>query len=157
MGNSMFRGAENFTNSDILLSWDTANVQNFSWMFYGAKLFDGSNLLPSTWDTSSAEDMRFMFSYAENFNNDISKNWNTSNVKYMNSMFEGTKKFNQPIGELWNVANVVNMSHMFQNTEAFNQPLWAWKPQLMTGNQVSAEQKSGGLQTQGMFSGATAF
>ena len=63
-------------------------------------------------DTSNVTDMRQMFYFAMNFNQDIS-GWDTSSVTTMEYMFMGAKSFNQPIGK-WNVSNVTaDMTFMF--------------------------------------------
>ena len=51
-----------------------------------------------------------MFSYAEEFNQDISS-WDTSNAVYMTYMFDNAFRFNQPIGN-WDVSNVEDDSYV---------------------------------------------
>nr|WP_307925850.1 BspA family leucine-rich repeat surface protein [Mycoplasmopsis bovis] len=56
------------------------------------------------------------FSYAENFNQDLS-NWKTSNVTDMSVTFFNAKKFNSPLDK-WDTSNVekyainVSMAHL---------------------------------------------
>ena len=52
-----------------------------------------------------------MFSFSENFNQDIGK-WNVSNVTNMRSMFFGSEKFNSNIGN-WDTSKVTNMKRLF--------------------------------------------
>ncbi|WP_434325701.1 BspA family leucine-rich repeat surface protein [Mycoplasma leachii] len=74
-----FRGNKN-EFIDGIQHWDTSNVTDMSFMFYGAENF---NQDISTWDTSNVTYMYGMFAYAENFNKDIS-DWDVSNVKNFN-------------------------------------------------------------------------
>ncbi|QQY78412.1 DUF285 domain-containing protein [Mycoplasma mycoides subsp. capri] len=69
------------------------------------------------WNTSNVTDMSYMFYGAEKFNQDISK-WNTSNVENMSFMFSGCRCFNQNISN-WDVSRVINISYMFEATNSF--------------------------------------
>ena len=59
-------------NSDISF-WDTSNVTNMSYMFYGSSF----NQDIGGWDVSSVTNMSYMFSGASSFNQDIG-GWDTS-------------------------------------------------------------------------------
>ncbi|WP_230453473.1 DUF285 domain-containing protein [Mycoplasma capricolum] len=65
--------------------WNTSNVTNMEYMFYGAKNF---NQPIGNWNTSNVTNMEHMFDDAVSFNQDLSK-WNTSKV---------INKHNQNIG-----------------------------------------------------------
>ena len=78
----------------------------------------------SQWDTSRVTNMRSLFRYGEDFNEDIGS-WNVANVTTMEGMFSHASSFNQPL-EQWNVANVTTMREMFHGASAFNQPLGQW-------------------------------
>ena len=78
----------------------------------------------SSWDTSGVTNMRRLFIYAEEFNDDIG-NWDVSNVTNMSAMFSFRGSFNQDIGS-WDVSNVTDMSNMFLGTNSFNQDISKW-------------------------------
>ena len=79
----------------------------------------------SAWDTSQVTDMKELFNYCTNFNDNID-GWNVDKVTTMNSMFYGASTFNQNIGN-WNVDNVNDMYSMFGNASAFNGNISQWK------------------------------
>ena len=66
------------------INFNTPNLKNTSFMFYGCYDFN-SNVFLS--DTSKVEDMAFMFSNCINFNKNIK--FDTSRVKTMRYMFAG--------------------------------------------------------------------
>ena len=78
----------------------------------------------SKWNVSSVTNMQQMFGAAESFNQDIG-NWDVSNVTNMSVMFNYANSFNQDIGN-WDVSNVTNMSDMFSYTKSFNQDIGNW-------------------------------
>ncbi|WP_434343644.1 BspA family leucine-rich repeat surface protein [Mycoplasma sp. 06067-C1-B144P-99-0482-3] len=86
-------------------------ITNLSGAFSQLKSSSVKNL--DKWDTSNVKNMRYMFIYADKFNQDIS-NWNTSNVTNMEHMFYGADAFNQDISN-WNVNNVTKWSHFNWN------------------------------------------
>ncbi|EOA07442.1 Hypothetical protein, predicted lipoprotein, DUF285 family [Mycoplasma yeatsii 13926] len=110
-----------------LENWNTSNVTNMKYMFYGAHNF---NQPLNNWNTSNVTDMKYMFYESHNFNQPLN-NWNTSNVTDMGWMFSGAKSFNQPIDK-WNTSNVTNMGHMFSRAKNFNQPLSNWNTSNVT-------------------------
>nr|WP_307917652.1 BspA family leucine-rich repeat surface protein [Mycoplasmopsis bovis] len=60
------------------------------------------------------------FSYAENFNQDLS-NWKTSNVTDMSVTFFNAKKFNSPLNK-WDTSNVEQICNQcFYGASEFNQ------------------------------------
>ena len=105
----------------------------------------------STWDTSKVTDMSFMFSQANDFNQNIS-GWDTSKVTDMENMFFQTAAFNQDISA-WDVSSVLNMKDMFQQATAINQDLNAWDVSSVTdmnnmfGDALSFNQDIGGWNT----------
>jgi surface protein len=78
----------------------------------------------SQWDTSKVTNMKELFRYNKDFNDDISR-WNVANVTTMYAMFYGASSFNQPL-EQWNVSNVTNMYGMFCCASSFDQPIEQW-------------------------------
>ena len=66
----------------------------------------------SEWNTSLVTNMKELFAYKKEFNDDISK-WNVSSVTNMDSMFYNTP-FNGDISG-WNVSSVKYMGGMFDD------------------------------------------
>ena len=100
---------------------------NFSTYEYNAlpNLTKVPNFLPS-----NITDIEDLFSYAANFNQDISM-WNVSSVTNISYTFSGATSFNQLLNN-WNVSNVTNMESMFDNATSFNQPLSNWNVSNVT-------------------------
>ena len=82
----------------------------------------------SKWNTSLVTNMKELFQYKGDFNDDISK-WNVSNVTDMSYMFMKS----QFIGDIsgWNVSSVTNMGGMFMNTP-FNGDISGWNVSSFT-------------------------
>jgi surface protein len=123
----MFYGCGVLNSPANIGSWNTQNVQNMSYLFYGAHAF---NQPIGNWNTQNVRDMTGMFRETRVFNQPIG-NWNTQNVTLMNQMFLRAEAFNQPIGN-WNTQNVSNMASMFGETPAFNQPIGKWDTENVT-------------------------
>jgi len=108
--------------------WGSLEWTSMASAFFGCNNLAGqANDVP---DLSIVEDMTNMFSYATNFNQDIS-NWNTQNITSMRSLFTHAKNFNQDISN-WNVSNVTNMSKLFSGATNFNQPIGNWITNSLT-------------------------
>ena len=113
----MFNGARAF-NGDIS-NWSVSTVTDMNRMFSGSAFNDNLSL----WDVSSVTDMSAMFAYAASFNQSLD-DWDVSSVTDMNSMFLGTTAFNGNLSS-WKVSSVINTSGMFADS-VFNQPLNDW-------------------------------
>ena len=100
---------------------DLSQVTDMYRMFTFAFEFNGDI---STWNTSSVTSMSNMFSYASAFNKDIS-DWDTSSVTSMSSMFINAIEFNQDIST-WNTSSVTSMSYMFYHADEFNGDISTW-------------------------------
>ena len=110
-------------NKKIKLSnIDISKVDDFSELFMDSRRYDFSGI--ENWNVSNVRNMSGMFSYAVEFNGNISL-WDTSKVEDMSEMFEGAKYFNQNIGN-WNVSKVMDMSGMFNYAVSFNQDISLW-------------------------------
>lgn len=121
---------------------DTSNITDMSYLF-GHRMITINELLNpderknrvnfdgiEKWDVSKVTNMEGMFSWATQFNSDLSQ-WDISNVTDMSRMFRGAKKFNSDISQ-WNVSNVTNMSRMFSGASNFNSDLSQWKVSKVT-------------------------
>ncbi|MCB4807494.1 BspA family leucine-rich repeat surface protein [Tamlana sp. 62-3] len=121
MFNGCYRLKGNYTDRP-----DTSNVNDMSYMFYGAQSF---NEYIANWDISNVTNMENMFFNAYNFNQDLG-NWNVSNVINMSNLFTNARSFNQNIGN-WNVSKVTSMSSMFEGT-SFNHDIGNWNVAQVT-------------------------
>lgn len=109
-------------NSVIITQWGNSQFQTMEEAFkYCQNLSINATDVP---DLSNVTNMSEMFSYAINFNSDIS-NWDVSNVTDMENMFKGAYAFNSPLSS-WNVSNVTEFNGMFHLARSFNQPLNTW-------------------------------
>ncbi len=105
--------------------WDVSNITDMSYLF---SYINNFNEDIGDWDVSNVTNMESMFSHCPSFNNNNSdsiKNWNVSNVTNMQFMFMDCTNFNQPLND-WDVSNVTNMKGMFTVCISFNQPLNDW-------------------------------
>lgn len=84
----------------------------------------------ANWDVSGVTSMTSMFSWAGNFNQDISA-WNTANVSSIDRMFNSAFAFDQNIGG-WNMGNVTSMNGVFIDAINFNQDIGAWDVSKVT-------------------------
>ena len=85
-------------------NWDTSNVTDMSYMFYGDYLITSLDL--SNWDTSNVTDMSYMFSECRDLTSLDLSNWDTSNVTNMSWMFGGNNYYN----DLTTVTGIIDMS-----------------------------------------------
>ncbi|WP_415328259.1 BspA family leucine-rich repeat surface protein [Chryseobacterium sp. MMS23-Vi53] len=127
----MFNHAYNFKGAPSMENWDVSHVKNFKYMFghissppIGFVLNDTFNPPIGTWNTSSAQDLSYMFTRRRVFNQNIN-NWNTSNVTNMAYLFAECTAFNQPLNN-WDTSKVTNMMFMLHFLTSFNQPLDQW-------------------------------
>lgn len=110
---------ENF--NEPLNHWDTSNVTDMSYMFYGAKKF---NQPLNNWDMSNVISTEGMFGKAENFNQQID-GWNTESLVNTAKMFFDAKSFDQALNR-WDTSKAVNMNSMFKGASNFNKELSGW-------------------------------
>lgn len=118
--NNMFFRAEKF-NQPLATSgnvWNVSTVEDFSGMFREAYLF---NQDLSTWDTSSATNMSYMFyNIGAGFNQSVNT-FNMASVESISHMFMHCLNFNQPVNT-WNTSSLINAENAFNNT-SFNQSM----------------------------------
>jgi len=123
---STFDACGNLTTVNISNNVLT-NVTNMNRMFSYASNFNSDI---SGWDVSNVTNMYEMFAIALAFNSDIS-GWNVSSVTNMFGMFGNAAAFNQPIGN-WNVSNVTTMELMFTGAVSFNADIGSWDVSSVT-------------------------
>lgn len=99
-----------------------STVKSLQGAFNDARIFNDQSIV--SWNTSNVQDMSYLFKNAENFNQPIGS-WNTGNVIDMSGMFEGAKSFDQEVRG-WDVKDVVSMKGMFKNATTFNQSFNSW-------------------------------
>ena len=99
-------------------------------------------------------DASYMFSYHEDFNQNLSW-WDTSSVTNMSNTFRGAKVFDQDISS-WDTSSVTNMDRMFNSASAFNQDIGT-KEVTVGGNTYTAWDTSNVTDMISMFERAYAF
>lgn len=134
----MFHNARKFFGNPSMAYWNTSTIKNFRSMFgYSVAVSintpDLFNPPIGSWDTSSAENMSFMFNVRKVFNQNLNS-WNVSNVTNMSYMFASCESFNQPLDQ-WDVSKVKDISYMFHFIPVFNQSLATWD----TSNVINME------------------
>jgi surface protein len=101
--------------NEDLSGWDVSNAETMMGMFSRSDYFVGRGL--EDWNVGKVKDFSFMFMGASVFNGSISE-WDTSSAETMESMLLGTFAYNDDLA-LWDVSNVVAMNHMFYFAEVF--------------------------------------
>ncbi len=120
---SMYALVRTSTFSRISLDisrWDTSNVTNMNYTFFGCKF-----PLPdiSQWDMSNVRTAKGMLRDTS-FNSDVN-HWNVSRLQDARWMFYGCMNFNQCLDD-WDVSSLQRASFMFSHCRTFNQPLNQW-------------------------------
>ena len=132
----LFLRRNNFNNggSTGIGAWNTSNVTDMTYVFYGCAAFDQPL---DGWDVTGVTTMQYMF-YGGNgpliFNNGGStgiNNWRPSSCTNMQGMFYNCTGFDQPIGD-WDVSSVTNMTSMLERTTSFNQDIGNWNTSSVT-------------------------
>lgn len=134
----MFYLTNSFSGASSMQNWDTSNIQNFSFMFakhyitqiYQPATFPFNPPQLSSWYTSSATNLSYMFTGNSYFNQNLNS-WNVSNVKNMSWMFAFCSAYNQPLND-WNTSSLQNMHNIFISTSSFNQSLSDWNTTNVT-------------------------
>lgn len=123
----MFRNATNFTSTISINNWDTSSVQDMSYLFSATLVF---NSPLGNWNTSQVTTMSNMFSNAKIFNQPLNT-WQTSKVTDMTALFKGAQAFDQPLNN-WNTSMVTSLVDIFSNAKVFNQPINSWDTSKVT-------------------------
>ncbi|MBR7042033.1 MAG: BspA family leucine-rich repeat surface protein [Bacilli bacterium] len=143
--------------ANFSVNFNTSNVTDMSYMFYGAIKMSGwssptslSVNLGNNFDTSKVTNMSNMFSNMGvrgvfgqlNFNLNLGNKFNTANVTNMASMFSnvanGVLNVNLDIGNQFNTSKVTNMDYMFANTAYNTQNNFALDLSLANFNAVTS-------------------
>jgi len=104
--NSMFLGCDKFQGTGVD-KWDVSNVKTMVGTFESCTSFD-QNL--SAWDTSSLEDLSFLFARSRFKGNGI-ESWSTSSFYNISYAFFELSDFDVDFSS-WDTSNVVDMSFM---------------------------------------------
>ena len=115
---SWFRGMVNLTTMSGLNNFDTSNVTDMSYMFYGCASLSTLNVY--NFNTSNVTDMSYMFCGCASLKTLNVNNFNTSNVTDMSSMFSGCTSLNTLNVNNFNTSNVTDMSYMFDSCSSMS-------------------------------------
>lgn len=116
----MFADADEF---DGILDWDTRNVENVKEMFARCTKFKGQGI--EKWNTSRVRTMSGMLRLNGVIDIDLS-GWDTSSVEDMSYLFLNCFSFRGKGLEVWNVSNTINFSNFANNAPRFNPNLRYW-------------------------------
>ena len=123
-------------NKDLDLSkWNTNNVADISYLFYGCKSF---KYLPdiSNWKINNVKNIECLFYDCESLISipDISK-WDIKNISKMNDLFNGCKSLKYlPDISKWNTNNITTMNHLFYGCKSLKilPDISKWKTNYVT-------------------------
>ena len=111
---SMFRGCEDLTSLD-LSSFNTANVENMSFMFDECSSLTSLNL--SSFNTANVTSMSYMFSDCSSLTSLNLSSFDTANVTAMSCMFMACTALPALDLSSFNISKVTDMSCMFADDE----------------------------------------
>ena len=94
-----------------LSNFDTSNVTDMSYMFYGMSNLTTLDL--SNFNTSQVTDMKYMFTYMFNLTTLDLSSFNTFKVTDMNHMFSATRNLTTLNLSNFDTSKVINMQYMF--------------------------------------------
>ena len=97
-----------------LSSFDTSNVEDMGWMFYGCENLTSLDL--SKFNTEKVSNMEYMFCFCTKLTNlDLSK-FNTNKVTTMEGIFYGCSLLNTIyVGENWKINQGTNIQDMYKD------------------------------------------
>ena len=113
---NMFRGLSTITSINFNNAFNTSNVTNMSYMFFGCEAL--TTLDVSNFDTSNVANMNSMFSGCAALTTLDVSNFDTSNVAKMDSMFSGCEALTALDVSNFDTSNVTKMSSMFNKCRA---------------------------------------
>lgn len=107
-----FDGCSNLTSlSGVEQTWDTANLNYTSYMFYHCQFLTSLDL--SNWNTSNMNLMSHMFEYCQSLTSLDLSNWNTSNIGTMKYAFQYCSNLEVLDVSNWDTSNARYMNGMF--------------------------------------------
>ena len=109
--NHLFNGYRNVKKIVFGENFDTKNVQNMSWMFYGCERLQELDI--SSFNTRNVRDMSGMFCGCKQLQELDISNFDTGNVQDMSGMFCGCEWLRELDVSSFNTKNVQDMSCMF--------------------------------------------
>ena len=107
----MFYNIKNLDSIYFYKNFDTKNIQNFNWMFYGC--ISLSEIDISLFNTESLVYMNRMFFYCQSLVNIDLSNFNTTNLKGMEGLFIRGYSLQKINFGNFNTKNVINMGNLF--------------------------------------------
>ena len=110
-----FRDETSLEAIDFGGCFDTSNVTDMSWMFYGCESLTELDL--NGFDTSNVTDMSYMFCFCESLMELDLSDFDTSIVTDMSEMFSGCKSLMKLDVSGFDTGNVTDMSEMFYDCE----------------------------------------
>ena len=113
-----FRDCKNLTTLNFPSTFNTSNVTNMSWMFYGCSSLSSLDL--STFNTSNVTDMGWMFFGCKSLSSLDLSTFNTGSVRNMKSMFSGCNSLSSLNLSTFNTSNVIRMAHMFNGCSSLS-------------------------------------
>ena len=130
------------------LTWDTSRVNNMSFMFQNAHLFNQS---VASFVTSNVTTFESMFDGCNLFNNGdtaagsaVPFNLNTTLATSCRKLLNGCASFNQPMTYnalmgYWNMTSVTDLSYLFGSCSSFNKYVGDWPLNISAMASVSLQ------------------
>lgn len=107
----MFMNCNSLVSIDVS-TWDTHNVEDFSYMFSGCTNLTSLNV--SRWNTGNAKKMDYMFNECNNVTALDVSNWEIGNVTTLLRTFSGCEKITTLDVSNWDTGKVRNMCAIFE-------------------------------------------
>lgn len=112
-------------NLRVVIGGDVSEVNDLSYLFYGATRLTLPGLALANWQTGRVTTMRAMFAGAP-FANPRVDNWNTSQVTDMSGVFQGSTGAKPKVAN-WDTSQVTTFASMFQGVGNVVVDLSSWE------------------------------